>query len=390
MSVGKMRGGNPVKVGKTPVSIVECGDYDEDKVLAAVKKALEPFGGMGGIVSPGEKALIKPNLLCDAAPDRHVTTHPSVVLAVARLVKEAGAEPIIGDSPGLASFNKAAKATGMEVAAMRAGARLAAFKNSVKIDIDGAAFKDIEVAEEAYSCDKIINVAKLKTHVQMSLTLGIKNMFGCVVGKRKSQWHLMAGKDRFYFAKMIVDIFAAVKPDFTIMDGIIAMHKDGPQNGEPYPMGLVFASRDTVALDAVITRMVGLPADKNPVLSVAIERGLGVSDLDAMEFPFLNPAKTAQRNFVIPGQAELEIGPGFLRPYLRRMAVPKPVTEYSICTLCNKCKEVCPPQVISTVAEKITIDYDNCIHCFCCVEICPEGAMRLHRSFLSKVISRMQ
>ncbi len=384
MSAGTMNVANPV------VSIVECRDYDEGKVLGAVKKALEPFGGMSGIVSPGEKVLIKPNLLCDAAPDRHVTTHPSVVLAVARLVKEAGAEPIIGDSPGLASFSKAAKAAGMEDAAARAGARLATFKNSVRIDLDGAAFKEIEVAEEAYSCDKIINVAKLKTHVQMSLTLGIKNMFGCVVGKRKSQWHLMAGKDRFYFAKMIVDIFSAVRPDITIMDGITAMHKDGPQNGEPYQMGLVFASRDTVALDAAITRMVGLPVDKNPVLSVAIDRGLGVSDIGDMVFPFLHPSMTAQKNFVIPGQAELEIGPGFLRPYLRRMAVPKPVTEHSICTLCNKCKEVCPPKIISTVNEKIVIDYDNCIHCFCCVEICPEGAMRLHRSFLSKVISRMQ
>ncbi|MBI5562814.1 MAG: DUF362 domain-containing protein [Deltaproteobacteria bacterium] len=373
------------------VSIVKCKDYDEGRVYGAVVEALEPLGGMNGFVSPEDRVLIKPNLLCDSPPERHVTTHPSVVTAVARLVKEAGGRPVIGDSPGLAPFHKAAKTAGFEEAAARAGAELAPFKNSVSVTLPpGATFKEIEVASEVVEADKVINLPKLKTHVQMSLTLGIKNMFGCVIGKRKSQWHLMAGKDRVYFARMIVDIFSAVTPALTIMDGVTAMHRDGPQNGEPYPMGLVFAANDAVALDAAITWMVGLTPDKNPVLAAAIDRGLGCGDMTDIWFPGIHPKDAQQKGFVIPGQTELEIGPGFLRPYLRRHLVPKPVTDHNRCTLCNKCKAVCPPGVITTANERIAINYDNCIHCFCCVEICPEGAMELHRSFLSKVVSKMQ
>lgn len=374
---------------KPQVSIVKCPDYDEERVYKAIVAALQPFGGMRGVVKQGEKVLLKPNLLADVPPDKNVTTHPSVVFAVARLVREAGATPIVGDSPGLASFQKAAKTSGIEDAAKRAGAEMASFKNSVQLEIPGSTFKNIEVAEEVLACDRIINLPKLKTHVQMVLTLGIKNMFGCVVGKRKSQWHLMAGKDTLYFARMITDIFQAVRPSLTIMDGVIAMHKDGPHNGEPYKMGLIFAANDAVALDSAITFMVGLEPADNPILSVAIEKGLGEARLDKVLFPCVKPAEARQKGFVIPGQSALEIGPGFLRPYLRRMLVPKPVTDYSKCTLCNKCKAVCPPQIITTVNERITIDYDNCIHCFCCVEICPEGAMQLYRSMLSKVVSKM-
>ncbi|MBI5886776.1 MAG: DUF362 domain-containing protein [Deltaproteobacteria bacterium] len=378
-------------MGRPEVSIVKCGAYDEKAVYDAVTEALRPLGGMKAFVKPGEKVLLKPNLLCDSPPDKHVTTHPSVVWAVATLVKEAGGAAIVGDSPGLASFQKASRTAGIEQAALKAGATLAQFKNSVPVELGpGASFKNIEVASEVMEADRIINLPKLKTHVQMSLTLGIKNMFGCVIGKRKSQWHLMAGKDRVYFARMIVDIFAAVRPGLTIMDGITAMHKDGPQNGEPYPMGLVFASNDTVALDSAVTSMVGLTREKNPILDVAAQRKLGCANLDEIGFPLIHPKDVKQKGFVIPGQTELEIGPGMLRPYLRRLLVPKPVTKHSKCTLCNKCHAVCPPDAIKTVKEKIVIDYDNCIHCFCCVEICPEGAMVLHRSLLSKTISRMQ
>lgn len=374
---------------KSVVSITRCAEYKTDAVYLAVKDSLKSLGGIENYIKPCEKVLIKPNLLSEASPDKHVTTHPAVVEAVVRLVQEAGAQPIIGDSPGMASFIKAARAAGIEDVAKRTNAKLADFKKSVTINEKDRIFKNLEIAEDVINCDKIINLPKLKTHVQMTMTLGIKNMFGCIVGKRKSQWHLMAGKDRNYFATMIVELFESVKPTLTIMDGIAAMHKDGPQNGEPYPMGLIYASSDTVALDSAITYQVGLSFDKTPILAVAIKKGLGESNLEKIHFPQIHPDEVLKKDFIVPVLADLEIGPKFLRPYLKKKLVPKPVTNHSICTLCNKCIEVCPPEVIGKVNGKIAINYDGCIHCFCCVEICPDGAMTVHRSYLSRLVSGM-
>lgn len=374
---------------KSIVSIKRCAEYNTDAVYLAVKDSLKPLGGIENYIKHGDKVLIKPNLLSEANPDKHVTTHPTVVEAVVKLVQEAGALPIIGDSPGMASFIKAARAAGIEDVAKRTNAKLADFKKSVTVEGKDKIFKNLEIAEEVINCDKIINLPKLKTHVQMTMTLGIKNMFGCIIGKRKSQWHLMAGKDRNYFATMIVELFESVKPTLTIMDGITAMHKDGPQNGEPYPMGLIYASNDTVALDSAVTHQVGLSFDKTPILAVAIKKGLGESNLEKIHFPLIHPNDVLKKDFVAPVLIDLEIGPKFLRPYLRKRLVPKPITEHSICTLCNKCIEVCPPKVIDTINKKIIINYDGCIHCFCCVEICPEGAMTMHRSYLSRLLSKM-
>lgn len=374
---------------KSIVSIIKCAEYKEEAVYLAVKDSLKLLGGIENYIKPGERVLIKPNLLSEAAPDKHVTTHPLVVEAVVRLVQEAGAFPIIGDSPGMASFKKVARMAGIEAVAKRTNAQMADFKKSVLINGKGKTFKNIEVAEEAVKCDKIINLPKLKTHVQMAMTLGIKNMFGCVIGKRKAQWHLMAGKNRDYFATMITELFESVKPTLTIMDGIIAMHKDGPQSGEPYPMGLIYASNDTVALDSTITYQLGLSYDKMPILKTAIKKGLGESSIDKIYFPRIHPDEVLKKDFVVPMLSDTEMGPKFLRPYFRKKLIPQPITNYSICTLCNKCIEVCPPKIISTINKKIAINYDGCIHCFCCVEICPAGAMKVHRSYLSRILSRI-
>lgn len=373
---------------KSIVSIVRCKEYDDKLVYSSVERALKPLGGIENYIKPGEKVLLKPNLLSDSKPEKLVTTHPTVVKAVIDLVKAAGATPIVGDSPGLSSFQRAASTAGIEDVAKRTGAQLREFSSSVALN-GGRTFKNLEVAEEVINCDKIINLPKLKSHVQMVVTLGIKNIFGCVVGRRKSQWHLKAGTDRKYFATMLVELYQAVKPTLTIMDGIIAMHKEGPQNGEPYPMGLIFVTNDTVALDSAITHQIGLPFDRNPVLSVAIEKKAGESNLEKIYFPEIHPSEVLAKDFVVPELSDLEIGPKVLRTYLKDWLVPKPITLHPKCTLCNKCACVCPPDVIEQVDNKITINYDKCIRCFCCVEICPEGAMTVYQSYASKILSRL-
>jgi len=85
------------------VSVVKCPVYQEDTVYQRVKEAVDLVGGISSFISPGETVLLKPNLLIGRPPEKCVNTHPLVVKAVARMVQEAGAVPLIGDSPQLDS-----------------------------------------------------------------------------------------------------------------------------------------------------------------------------------------------------------------------------------------------------------------------------------------------
>src|SRR3990167_2022351 len=261
----------------TQVSAVKTGQYNYAEVYDGVKKSVALLGGIDKFVKKGSRVLIKPNLLASKSPDDSVTTHPLFVKAVVNLVKDAGGIPYIGDSPSLLSLKNVIKKTGMEDVATETGAQILEFSESVTIKrgmeisspsplnsppnkggemrngiIGGNIFKSLEIAKELKEVDAIINLPKLKTHVQMYLTLGVKNLFGCIIGKRKAQWHLKAGVNNIYFAKMLVELYEYIKPSLTIVDGIRGMEGDGPSGGQPRDIGLIFAGADAVAVDTMI------------------------------------------------------------------------------------------------------------------------------------------
>jgi len=90
------------------VSLARCDDYDPKKVFDAVSSSVDLLGGIGSFIKPGERVLIKPNLLKGRPPDDAVTTHPEIVRAVIRLVHETGARAYVGDSPGIGELRKVA------------------------------------------------------------------------------------------------------------------------------------------------------------------------------------------------------------------------------------------------------------------------------------------
>ena len=194
------------------VAILKCRSYDRTELYAKVCESVELLGGMGSFVSPGERILLKPNLLAEKPAEAAVTTHPAVVEAVISLVKEAGATPVVGDSPGLGSATKNANRCGIGDVCRATGTEFVEFTEAVMVENPAShTFKRLEIAREVLDVDGIINLPKLKTHVQMNLTLGVKNLFGCVPGKRKPQWHLTAGIDSLHFAAMILDLYLYLK-----------------------------------------------------------------------------------------------------------------------------------------------------------------------------------
>jgi len=373
---------------KTHVSIVRCRGYDQETVLKAVRESVGLLGGMRRFVKPNQKVLLKTNLLTSSSPEKGVSPHPTVVKAVLEMVREAGGKPSVGDSPAIESARRVATKAGIASVAEEMGAPLVDFREAVEVRTpEDFTFRRFEVAGEALDADVIINLPKIKTHGKMLLTLGVKNMFGCVPGTKKATWHLKAGMDNTYFARMLVELYGVLKPALTIMDGIVAMEGNGPNSGTPRPLDMVLSGTDCVALDSTVTHLLGLPRSKLLTTHVAMENRVGVGDPENIEVfgPPLEALGVSNFEFPQIGDSAGWV-PGFLRGVLKNAILPRPVIDPQRCQECMRCVELCPPKAMGTGSKNIVIDTDKCIRCFCCQEICPEGAIEINRGFVSRVL----
>jgi len=373
----------------TLVSLATCTDYDYSRVLTAVGAALQPLGGLGNFIHKGDRVLLKPNLLYGKDPERAVTTHPAVVRAVAELVHAEGGIPFIGDSPGVGGFQRAAGAAGLTAVARELDCGLSSFDDAVAVDPGpGSTFRRFDVAREALDADVIINLPKIKTHGMMLLTLAVKNMFGCVPGIRKAQWHLKAGLNHHYFATMLVELCQLMAPTLTIVDGIVAMEGNGPGSGDPRPVGIIVAGTDVHAVDTTVCRILGIAPAIVPTLQVAHQRGLSGTAWDDIDIAGPPLKKVVVREFRLPERGDLQWRlPRLVKKPLRKAIVPKPVVDHARCVGCGTCGEVCPPAAIVCRADGVRIDYDRCIRCFCCQEMCPEGAISLKEPLLGRIVT---
>jgi len=373
---------------KTQISIVQCHGYEYGRVLKAVRASVDLLGGMGRYVKPGQKVLLKPNLLVSSTAERGVTTHPMVVKAVMEIVREAGGTPFVGDSPAFGTAQRVAARAGIASVAEEMGCPIVDFRERVVVRTDDDfMFRRFEVAREAVESPVVINLPKIKSHGQMVLTLGVKNMFGCVPGTRKAAWHLKAGVDRIYFARMLVELYTVLKPGLTIMDGIIAMEGNGPNAGTTRPLDMVLAGTDCVSLDSTVTHLLGLPRDRLWTTRVAMENRMGVADPDRIEVLGASPESLLVSHFKVPEAGDIAWGlPGFMKGLLKDTVLPRPVIGRNRCKECLNCVEVCPPRAMKKEERGIVIESDKCIRCFCCQEVCPEGAIEIRASILSRIL----
>lgn len=375
------------------VSISRCNDYRYEDVYSAVKHSIDLLGGIGEYVKTGQRVLLKPNLLSGKHQDMAITTHPAIVKAVIMLVREAGGRPFIGDSPAAFPFakegiDKIAEKTGIKEVADEMGVDIIDLDEAMAVrGPDGGTFKEYAISKAALNSDLVINLPKLKTHSQMVLTSAVKNLFGCVPGTRKVQWHYKAGVDRIYFARMLVEVSQIINPALTIVDGIIGLEGDGPGSaGTPRHIGLIVTGTDCSAVDLVVSRIAGVAEDQIPTIIAAREKGI-CKDLNEVVILGELISKVTIKDFKLPASVDLEFGPKVMRGIIKESVMVKPIENRDICTLCGECAAICPTGVITVGEKRLEIDYRRCISCFCCIEICPQGAMRSKKGLLTSLLS---
>ena len=367
------------------VSLQKVETYERTAVTAGLTRLLEPLGGMAAFVRPGERVLLKPNMRYGKAPECAVTTHPEVLRGVILLVREAGGIPLVGDSPGFGDLRKVAAKSGMLAVIEETGAELVEFSEAVEVAGSGL-FKRLELARPYLEADRIINLPKLKTHEMMTMTCGVKNLFGAVVGHAKAGWHLKAGADREMFARMLLEIYLLRLPDLTIVDAITAMEGDGPGSGDPVSVGLLLAGVNPVAVDVIAAMVAGIPRKLLFVERAALKLGIDGADRESITTVGVGLDEARVVPFRLPPISDVQFGlPLFLKNRLRHYLTTRPCAVPEKCKLCGICVNACPPRAIAIKEGKLHFDYHACIRCFCCRELCPDGALEVKEGAILKL-----
>ncbi|OUC16596.1 MAG: thylakoid-associated protein [Alkalinema sp. CACIAM 70d] len=280
------------------VSLLRETSYNYQQLRHSLETLLEPLGGISNFVKSGDRVLLKPNLLTGSRPTKECVTRPEVAYCVAQMVLEAGGKPFLGDGPAFGSALGVAKASGYGPLIEDLKIPIVEFKGK-RYETVSQEFNHLLLSKEAMDADVVINLPKVKSHVQLTMTMGVKNLFGCVPGKMKAWWHMEAGKNADRFGDMLVETARVISPDLTIVDGILGHEGNGPSGGEPKELGILGASADVFALDRAILDIVQV--DPALVPTIRASRRLGLCpEPEAMIFPLMTPEDLQIADWQLP------------------------------------------------------------------------------------------
>lgn len=372
---------------KSKVYLTRLNDYIPDMLEQKIREGFNAVGGVEELVS-GKNVFIKINQLSNRPPEKAVTTHPLVVEKVVKILLEYGAKIVIGDDIETKGEEDGFIISGIRDVARKLGVDLINLKKYPykKIEKEDNKFvKELYIAEPVLEADVIVNIPKLKTHVQTLMTLAIKNLYGIIPLGERSRLHAAFPKIE-EFANVIADIFSVKPPSLNIMDGILAMEGEGPQGGSPRKLGLLLISKDAVAMDSVICPLVDLDCGEVRYIPIAASRGLGKMSLEEIETIGMDPEKLKINDFKFSKVKWQAFVPEFLYKFIYKMIHLRPRISKKNCVLCNKCVERCPVNAMEIRKGRVIIDYKLCIGCLCCQEVCSERAISSARSFVGKLL----
>ena len=382
-------------MNETRVALVRCDTYDDDKVYKAVQTGLDLLGGISQFAKPGERIVMKPNVLLGTNPEKCVTTHPAVLKAVGRVLKEAGASVYYGDSPTFGKCEANLRKAGLKQVGDELGFSLADFDSGRTVSHkESLLVKSFVIANGVLDSDGLVNLPKLKTHPLVRFTGAVKNQFGCIPGLLKSQYHVKL-PDPYDFATMLVDLNTLVKPRLCVMDGIMAMEGNGPRSGKPKKMNVLLFSSDPIAIDATACRIIDLDPEVVPTSRPGEKAGLGTYHGENIQIVGEAIESFLDRSFEVIRTLPMPCTSSRLRTMVKNRICERPAIDKAKCTICGVCVRMCPvePKAVDwhtgNKSNPPTYKYDRCIRCFCCQENCPEGAVFVESPLLGRVFSRV-
>jgi uncharacterized protein (DUF362 family) len=288
---------------QTVVSFVKGKD-----VKKITREAISLIGGLEQALKPGDTVLIKPNFGVDLPSSTGGTTNPIVVVTLIELAREAGAKRVIVGESSVVGYNAGEifEFLGVRELFEKAGAELVNMDADESIQVkvsNGKNFEKMRIHSTAWKSDFIISVPVMKTHFQTVVSLGLKNMKGVLPDSMKKLSHRIGVKqhrEEFELEQSILDLNSVIKPDLTVIDGIVAQEGYTPGipgvTGSPLPFDTVVAGFDPVATDATAAYLMGFDPMEVPLIRKAYERGLGEARLEMIQMVG-TPVKRVKKKF---------------------------------------------------------------------------------------------
>ena len=279
------------------VLLSRCEGYEKAQLDSAIDTILSALVGVR--LFHGQRVLLKPNLISSRGAALACTSGPFIA-AAARWFLDHGARVSIGDSPAFGTTASVLKAQGIEEALRGLEVVPVRFATPMRRLLDtGVAVK---IAEEALSCDCFVNLPKFKAHNQMYMTGAVKNCFGTVVGMRKAMLHMTRGESHRTFADILVRLPGLLPSGFSLMDGVEAMHRSGPMDGEPLATCFIAGSANPIALDSAVLDLPDLDRERSPLWQAAKRANLPGWHHGDIELPFGTIREVCPVRFLVPQQ----------------------------------------------------------------------------------------
>ena len=302
---------------KTKVAIVK-GAFPPDRaeIERMVREAVNLIGGLSGRIRPGDHVVLKPNLFAPYPPP--ISVDRRVIASVVKLAREAGAKRVtvlegvsvgtlmkrvrpVMTPCGMARGFKTVEVMqmlGVKQAVEEAGGEVLGVEDAEKVEVNiegGMALHQVNYPKVILEADCFINLPAMKTHTMTMVTLSLKNLQGILDEKGRYFSH------RDDIDQHMVDISKIRKPDLIILDGLLAMEGMGAgEAGSPVEMGIIMASADPVALDAIASMCMGID---NPLVvgttRIAAHDGLGVANPFLIELAGA-PMHEVRKKFQLP------------------------------------------------------------------------------------------
>ncbi|MFW9938861.1 MAG: DUF362 domain-containing protein [Candidatus Thorarchaeota archaeon] len=380
---------------KTKIAIQKI---KHDNIEAAVFSSLEMIDAKRLMNKENMTIVLKPNILMGKPPDRAVTTHPEVVRAVIKWLKQFNPLKIyVCESSGgekLGVTEVAMRECGIKDICQQEGVDCIPFESTereiyrVPNPIELKEFPSSKLLKDA---DLIINLPKIKTHWQCTLTCCIKNMFGTILRINKAKTHAQFPRlERFTAA--LADIYSVSNPQLTVIDGYLCQEGQGPSSGDVVKLNLILAGYDGVALDTIVCKIIGFDPSDVLYLDKAVQKNLGTMDMDMIEI-LGEKIESVYRKFKSPKLRPISMPlPKWLADYVGKTIFKATVKfDKEKCKLCSTCWTNCPanaikpPDKIKKGNTPIWIK-KRCITCYCCAELCPHEAVKFKVNFVKNAL----